>query len=168
MAKRYQLLDEVRNVVADLFTETHGRGRPSLGPDEPADHALGRSRGGFTTKVNMLCGANGTPLHFLFSGGQASDINAQPLLEDVSTLSGQRGRPRNIINSMFGLLKANRRIVTHFDKFAKSYVAMVSLACSIRCLKSLKTFVQNFVPSVFSIEMPKVARVPSGKTPSAK
>ncbi len=30
MAKRYELSDEARIVVADLFTETHGRGRPRL------------------------------------------------------------------------------------------------------------------------------------------
>lgn len=44
-------------------------------PDEPPDHALGRSRGGLTTKNHMLCDANGTPLRFLLSGGQASDIS---------------------------------------------------------------------------------------------
>lgn len=43
----------------------------------------------------MLCDANGTPLRFLLSGGQASDISyAQPLLEEVSIPSSQRGRPR--------------------------------------------------------------------------
>lgn len=152
MAKLYELSDEVWIVVADLLTETHGRGRPRLsdrlvldgvlwvlcsgaawrdlperfgpwskvyqrfrvwrnhgtfdqmlkrlhlrlneqglidvqtlddrlncctcnsslfwrrekrGPDEPADHALGRSRGGLTTKIHMLCDVNGTPLRFL-------------------------------------------------------------------------------------------------------
>lgn len=43
----------------------------------------------------MLCDANGTPLRFLLSGGQASDISyAQPLLDDVSIPSSQPGRPR--------------------------------------------------------------------------
>ena len=43
----------------------------------------------------MLCDANGTPLRFLLSGGQASDISyAQPLLSEVSIPSSQRGRPR--------------------------------------------------------------------------
>ena len=43
----------------------------------------------------MLCDANGTPLRFLLSGGQASDISyAQPLLNDVSIPSVHRGRPR--------------------------------------------------------------------------
>ncbi|RFQ01326.1 IS5 family transposase [Pseudomonas putida] len=279
MAKRYELSDEAWTVVADLFIETHSRGRPRLsdrlmldgvlwvlcsgaawrdmpkrfgpwstvyqrfrgwrnqgtfdqmlkrlhlklneqglidlqtwmidstavratrassgagkrGPDEPADHALGRSRGGLTTKIHMLCDANGIPLRFLLSGGQASDISyAQPLLDEVSIPSSQRGRPRkrckwlladkgydaealrrycdqyrmqpviplrsmkrkpkpglprlfdrpkyrqrNIIERMFGWLKENRRIVTRFDKLAKSYAAMVSLACSMRCLRHL-------------------------------
>ncbi|WP_122259119.1 IS5 family transposase [Pseudomonas syringae] len=279
MAKRYELSDEAWIVVADLFTETHGRGRPRLndrlmldgvlwvlcsgaawrdmperfstvyqrfrgwrnqgtfdqmlkrlhlrlneqglidlqtwmidstavratrassgagkkGPDEPADHALGRSRGGLTTKIHMLCDANGTPLRFLLSGGQVSDISyAQPLLDEVSIPSNQRGRPRkrgkwlladkgydaealrrycdqyrmqpvipmrsmkrkakpglprlfdrpkyrqrNIIERMFGWLKENRRIVTRFDKLAKSYAAMVSLACSLRRLRHLFSY----------------------------
>lgn len=43
----------------------------------------------------MLCDANGTPLRFLLSGGQASDISyAQPMLDEVSIPSSQRGRPR--------------------------------------------------------------------------
>ncbi|MCP1456992.1 transposase [Pseudomonas kilonensis] len=44
-------------------------------------------------------------------------------------------RQRNIIERMFGWLKENRRIVIRFDKFAKSYVAMVSLDCSMRCMR---------------------------------
>jgi len=43
----------------------------------------------------MLCDANGIPLRFLLSGGQASDISyAQPLLDEVSIPSSQRGHPR--------------------------------------------------------------------------
>ncbi|WP_461531413.1 IS5 family transposase [Pseudomonas sp. 210_17 TE3656] len=280
MAKRYELSDEAWDVVADLFTPTHTRGRPRssdrlmldgvlwllrsgaawrdmpecFGPwrtvyhrfrvwrnrgtfdqmlkrlhlklndqglidlqtwmidstavratrassgagkkgggDEPADHALGRSRGGLTTKIHMLCDANGVPLRFLLSGGQASDISyAQPLLDDVCIPTSKRGRPRkrcrwlladkgydadalrrfcdryrmqpviplramkrkpkpglprlfdrpkyrqrNVIERMFGWLKENRRIVTRFDKLAKSYGAMVSLACVMRCMRHL-------------------------------
>ncbi len=40
-----------------------------------------------------------------------------------------------IFERMFGWLKENRRIVTRFDKLAKSYGAMVSLACAMRCLR---------------------------------
>lgn len=42
----------------------------------------------------MLCDANGVPLRFLLSGGQASDIAyAQPLL-DQACIPSLRGRPR--------------------------------------------------------------------------
>ncbi|MBF8638197.1 IS5/IS1182 family transposase, partial [Pseudomonas putida] len=36
-----------------------------------------------------------------------------------------------------GWLKENRRIVTRFDKLAKSYAAMVSLACVLWCMRRL-------------------------------
>jgi len=46
-------------------------------------------------------------------------------------------RQRNIIERMFGWQKENRRMVMRFDKLAKSYAAMASLACSMRCLRQL-------------------------------
>ncbi len=49
-------------------------------------------------------------------------------------------RQHNIIERMFGWLKENRRIVTRFDKLAKSYVAMVTLACSMQCLRHLFSY----------------------------
>ncbi len=149
-----------------------------------------------TTKIHMLCDANGVPLRFLLSGGQASDTSyAQPLLDGISIPSTQRSRPRkrckwlladkgydadslrqycdrcciqpvipmrsikrkpkpglsmlfdqpkyrqrNVIERMFGWLKENRQLLTRFDKLAKSYAAMVSLACSMRCLRSLISY----------------------------
>ena len=33
-------------------------------PEEPVDHTLGRSRGGLTTKIHMVCDANGVPYVF--------------------------------------------------------------------------------------------------------
>jgi len=46
-------------------------------------------------------------------------------------------RQRNVIERMFGWLKEKRRVVTRFDKLAKSYGAMVSLACVMRCIRHL-------------------------------
>jgi transposase len=64
------------------------------GPEEPQDHSLELSPGGLTTKIHMLCDANGVPLRSLLLGGQASDIAyAQPLL-DTACIPGLRGRPR--------------------------------------------------------------------------
>lgn len=44
-------------------------------------------------------------------------------------------RQRNIIELMFGWLKENRRIGTRYDKLARSFGAMVTLACTLRCLR---------------------------------
>ena len=44
---------------------------------------MGRSRGGLTTKIHMLCDTLGRPLRFLITPGQANDITAAPdLLKD--------------------------------------------------------------------------------------
>lgn len=40
---------------------------------EPEDHALGRSRGGFSTKIHLTCDADGCPIHFELSAGQAHE-----------------------------------------------------------------------------------------------
>ncbi len=37
-------------------------------------HALGRSKGGFTTKIHALCDALGNPLKFILTQGQRNDI----------------------------------------------------------------------------------------------
>lgn len=50
----------------------YGR-RKKKDPEEPDDHALGRSRGGFTTKIHILCDGHGHPLHFHLTAGQVHD-----------------------------------------------------------------------------------------------
>src|SRR4051794_21461702 len=40
---------------------------------EPRDHALGRSRGGFSTKIHILCDGHGLPLHFHLTAGQTHE-----------------------------------------------------------------------------------------------
>lgn len=42
-------------------------------PGEPPDHALGRSRGGLSTKVHALSDATCTPVLALLTAGQAGD-----------------------------------------------------------------------------------------------
>lgn len=50
-------------------------------PDEPADHALGRSRGGFSTKIHILADGKAHPLHFHLTAGEAHESTAVvPLL----------------------------------------------------------------------------------------
>ncbi len=49
------------------------RRRKKGDPEEPTDHALGRSRGGFATKIHLLCDGHGHPLHFHLTAGQANE-----------------------------------------------------------------------------------------------
>ena len=52
-------------------------------PEEPADHALGHSRGGLsTTKNHLLCDGHDHPVHFRLTAGQSHETtNFIPLLE---------------------------------------------------------------------------------------
>jgi transposase len=59
-------------------------GRKKGGPDQ----ALGRSRGGLTTKIHLLCNELGQPLDFLLTAGQVTDCTqAIPLLGDRTAAS---------------------------------------------------------------------------------
>lgn len=60
---------------------------------EPADHAIGRSRGGLTTKVHALTDAHVRPVSLLLTTGQAGDNPAlEPLLEKYrGQTNAQRG-----------------------------------------------------------------------------
>jgi IS5 family transposase len=53
-----------------------------IGNQEEA--ALGRSRGGFSTKIHALVDALGNPLKFILTAGQRNDITqAENLIQDV-------------------------------------------------------------------------------------
>ncbi|MBV6288868.1 transposase [Pseudomonas sp. MAFF 301350] len=52
----------------------------------------------------------------------------------------RKHRQGNIIERVLGWMKENRRIMTHFDKLAKSYASMVSLACSMRFMQHLFSY----------------------------
>src|ERR1700756_4473578 len=47
-------------------------------------------------------------------------------------------------------------------------VTAIRISATPRVFRSLKTFIQNLAPSVFSIQMPRISRVPSGNTPNAR
>jgi transposase len=55
---------------------------------------LGRSRGGFSSKIHIVCEGNGNPLGAIISEGQRNDsIFLKPALNSVS-IPQPRGRPR--------------------------------------------------------------------------
>lgn len=61
---------------------------------EPPDHAIGRSRGGLTTKSHLVCDGKGRALAFLLTPGQSADTSwMQGTLAEIS-VRGASGRPR--------------------------------------------------------------------------
>ena len=69
--------------------------------DEPEDHAIGRSRGGLTTKTHALVDGSGLPLVIALTPGQANDSPALPrLLAELSVPRVGPGRPRTRPDSL--------------------------------------------------------------------
>ncbi|MGW1957645.1 IS5 family transposase [Streptomyces sp. NPDC001920] len=61
---------------------------------EPDDHAIGRSRGGLTTKIHLAADGRCSPLAFVLTAGQVGDA---PVSADVMArlrVPRRRGRPR--------------------------------------------------------------------------
>ena len=61
---------------------------------EPADHAIGRSRGGLTTKSHLVCDGKGRALAFVVTGGQVADTSMLATTLEQISVAGARGRPR--------------------------------------------------------------------------
>jgi transposase len=56
--------------------------------------ALGRSRGGFSTKIHIRCENQGHLITFLLSPGQAADVNLAELLMEQGAIHRAVGRPQ--------------------------------------------------------------------------
>ena len=63
-------------------------------PGEPEDHALGYSRGGYGTKVHIICDRKGLPLKVEVSRGQAHESKYFEVLVEGIEVKGRVGRPR--------------------------------------------------------------------------
>ena len=59
--------------------------------------ALGRSRGGFSTKLHLRCDGRGRPVAFHLTGGQRHDlIGVGPLFEKAASRTGRQRAPRRL------------------------------------------------------------------------
>jgi len=87
---------------------------------------LGRSRGGFSTKIHAACYALGNPIKFVITAGQRSDYTkAYDLIEsqEMSALIADKGYDANFIVEYAESVKAdvvvpsrkNRKIVRDYD-----------------------------------------------------
>ncbi len=62
---------------------------------EPGDHGLGRSRGGFISKIHLACEQGQKPLSLLITAGQRGDSpQFQPVLQGIRVPRAGRGRAR--------------------------------------------------------------------------
>ena len=83
---------------------------------EPLDHALGRSRGGLSTKIHQLVEGRGRPMVIALTAGQAGDSPMlKHLLADLAVARPGRGRPRTRPDALLGdkaySSKANRELL---------------------------------------------------------
>ncbi|MGF0316475.1 IS5 family transposase [Nocardia fluminea] len=60
---------------------------------EPADHGIGRSRGGLTTKAHLATDGNGRGLAVLITAGQAGDCPMMPAVLDAIAVPRLAGGP---------------------------------------------------------------------------
>ncbi len=63
-------------------------------PAEPRDHALGRSRGGYGSKIHLTCDANGLPMAVTVTAGQRHESTQFEAVMGRVRVPGRSGRPR--------------------------------------------------------------------------
>jgi transposase len=87
---------DLQQVLIDsTITRAHACAAGTAGSNVESE-ALGRSKGGFTTKIHAITNALGNPLDFILTGGRASDVGqANALLQltpaGAETLLGDKG-----------------------------------------------------------------------------
>ncbi|MFC4327330.1 IS5 family transposase [Streptomyces andamanensis] len=165
----------------------HAAGARKGGQDRPGE-AIGRSRGGLTTKIHLACDGQGRPLAFTVTAGNVNDCTQfEQVMARISVRRCGPGRPRtrpervaadkgysstkirtylrrrgikaaipertdqingrlrrgeslcrldraayrrrNVVERCFNRLKHNKALATRYDKRARHYQAMVTLAC---------------------------------------
>src|SRR5215207_4507725 len=72
-------------------------------PTNPADEALGWSRGGFGTKIHVRCEGKGKPVTFVLTPGQQHEATVfEQLMEQGAIKRAGRGRPRHLPGRIVG------------------------------------------------------------------
>ena len=119
-----------------------------------ASQALGRSRGGFTSKIHAVVDALGNLTAFTITAGQSSGYSqASNLLiqyhntqfQPIRGMTAGASHPRTIdrhlykrrhlIETFFNNIKEYRKIATRYDKLVEVFAAFVSLAASLIWLR---------------------------------
>ncbi len=108
---------------------------------------MGRSRGGYSTKIHILVDALGNPVEFVLTGGQAADVTqAEPLIQahkaeayildkaydsDAVVAAAKRQEAEAVIPS-----KKNRKVPRDYDKHL--YKERKKVECFINLLKQFR------------------------------
>ncbi|WP_436843176.1 IS5 family transposase [Streptomyces venezuelae] len=112
-------LDWVVSVDSTIVrAHQHAAGARKKGPRaESRDHAIGRSRGGLTTKIHLAADGRCRPLTFVLTAGQAGDA---PVFTDVMArlrVPRRRGRPRTRPDTVLAdKAYSSRKIRDHLRK----------------------------------------------------
>ncbi len=70
--------------------------------NEPVDHGLGRSRGGFGTKIHLVTDRNGVPIVAAVSAGQAHESKHFERTMELVSVKRPRGRERSRPEALSG------------------------------------------------------------------
>src|SRR5271169_71523 len=104
------------------------------------DQAIGRSRGGLSTKIHALVDALGNPLAFRLTAGQTHDLVGAGKTAVIPPRSNRLAprdfdrelyKERHLIENFFCKLKQFRAIATRYDKTAQNFLAAIHLAAAI-------------------------------------
>ena len=159
-------------IVDSTIVRSPARGRCSKRGSE--DQAIGRSRGGLSTKIHLAVRGLGCPVRFALTAGQKGDapqadaliegLPAEVVMADAAYDSdrlrqaiAQKGAmavipnnpsrarkypldkhlyaQRHLIECCFSKLKQFRRVATRFEKTARNYRAVVTIAAIVLWLR---------------------------------
>ena len=118
-----------------------------------SQHNLGRSRGGFTTKIHGLCDALGNPLGFILTGGQAADCTqAIALLENKAyeALLADKGYDSNVIvehveaNGASAVIPPKKNRINHREYDKDVYKERHKIECLFGFLKHYRRLFSQF------------------------
>ncbi|WP_256441728.1 IS5 family transposase [Bradyrhizobium sp. sGM-13] len=142
--------------------------------DQAEDQAIGRSRGGLSTKIHLAVRGLGCPVRFMLTAGQKGDapqaaaliegLPAEVVMADtaydadhlrqaiaakgaIAVIPNNPSRAlkypldkhlyaqRHLVECCFSKLKQFRRVATRFEKTARNYRAVVTLAAIVLWLR---------------------------------
>lgn len=120
---------------------------------EKGDQALGRSRGGYTTKIHVAVDGLGNPLVFVVTGGERHDLTqAEQLIadwkEESTKVIGDKGYDANGLIEKIGESQAvipskkSRKVAREYDKHL--YKERHLIECFFHKLKQYRHLFSRF------------------------